>query len=152
MDPSLRILICVPSPILLRGLRELLGSTGRITILDEARDAGRAAHLASVLRPDVILADADLVRDGVDALLLHPGHDGAHSRLVILAAKATAENVREAFRIGASGYLLHDDELTDLPGILADVHAGQVRISRGSSRSCVNRPRCQNCRRRSAAP
>jgi DNA-binding NarL/FixJ family response regulator len=81
-----------------------------------APDAEAAVRIARTVRPDVVLMDLNLgATSGVDATRMITGELAA-TKVLVLSASGEHEDVLEAVKAGASGYLLKSasaDELVD---------------------------------------
>jgi DNA-binding NarL/FixJ family response regulator len=81
------------------------------------------------LRPDVIVADISMpVLNGLDALRELRSR-GFTTKVIILTMHNDAALAREAFRAGASGYLLKSSAGEELIGAVNEVYAGRVYIT-----------------------
>lgn len=102
----LKILLVDDQALFREALRTLLALQPDFEIVAEAENGERALALAKVHRPDVVLMDLRMpVMGGVEAtrrlLQAHPA-----SRVVVLTTFDEDEEVFEALRAGALGYLL----------------------------------------------
>jgi DNA-binding NarL/FixJ family response regulator len=101
----MRVLIVDDHPIYAEGLRNLLRSRdyGEVEI---ASDGAAAVERASAWKPEVVLMDVNMpVMDGIQATrLIKRGNPEA--KVVMLTSLGDEENLVEAVRAGASGYLL----------------------------------------------
>lgn len=102
----LRILLVDDQALFREALRTLLALQPDFEIVAEAENGERALALAKVHRPDVVLMDLRMpVLGGVEAtrrlLQVHPT-----ARVVVLTTFDEDEEVFEALRAGALGYLL----------------------------------------------
>jgi len=112
-DP-IRVLIVDDHTLVRSGLRLLLEAEDGFVVDDEAGDAEAAIRLARLHKPDVILLDVVLPgRSGIEAapeiLAAAP-----RTHILVLSMQDDPSYVRQAFSVGASGYLLKeaaDDEL-----------------------------------------
>ena len=105
----LRLLVVDDHTLFRRGLIALLSQHSQhaqVSVVGEAGDAGEAQRRAAELQPDVILLDNHLpgVR-GVDAL---PGLREAApaARVLMLTVSEDEQDLADALRAGAQGYLL----------------------------------------------
>ena len=81
------------------------------------------------LRPDIIIADISMpVLNGLDALRELRSR-GFTTKVIILTMHNDAALAREAFRAGASGYLLKSSAGEELIGAVNEVYAGRVYIT-----------------------
>src|SRR4051812_2883786 len=105
-NKKLRLLLVDDQSLFREALRTLLGLQPDFEIVAEAENGERAVSLAKAHRPDVILMDLRMpVLGGVDATRqitqLVPA-----SRVVVLTTFDEDEEIFEALRAGAVGYLL----------------------------------------------
>ncbi len=126
-----RILIVDDHPLLRRGLAQLLAlEPGRgLELAGEAGSGSEGLRLAESLDPDLILLDLEMPgMSGVDTLkaLREAGYT---TPVVVLTVSDRDEDVGEALRAGASGYLLKDMEPERLIDSLSRAVEGEVVIS-----------------------
>lgn len=75
--------------------------------LSLANDAGAAIRQALQIQPDVIIADLDLPGLSGKDLLVALSSQGINPPVIVTAQKGDEPKVIQAFRLGASDYLLH---------------------------------------------
>jgi len=121
----IRVLIVDDHPIVRQGLRTYLSSRPGIEVVGEATDGEGAVAEAGRLAPDVVLLDLVMPRaGGLDALRRIRGAGGP--RVLVLTSFAGDDQVVEAVRAGAAGYLLKDVPPADLEEAIRVVHGGGV--------------------------
>lgn len=105
-------------------LVDLLEAAGGISVVGECADGGEVPAVVADARPDVLLLDLQMPQ--VDGLTAARGVRGAHPgvRVVFLTGGLSSASVREAWAIGAAGYLLKDDDPSELPGHVVAVADG----------------------------
>lgn len=104
--PRLKILLVDDQSLFREALRTLLGLQPDFEIVAEAENGERALALAKVHRPDVVLMDLRMpVMGGVEATRRIAQACPA-ARVVVLTTFEEDEEVFEALRAGALGYLL----------------------------------------------
>lgn len=107
------------------GLRTLLSLDPEITVVAEAQDGRQAMTAARVHQPDVVLMDIRMPGvDGIQATrdITQDPNLGA-VRVVILTTFDDDDDIVDAIKAGAAGYLLKDagaDELRNAVHIIAD--------------------------------
>ncbi|QYN38297.1 response regulator transcription factor [Pseudonocardia sp. DSM 110487] len=113
------------------GLRTLAERDGDITVVGEAADGRGGLGVVRQYRPDVVLMDIRMpVMDGIAAtraIVDDPVLAGV--RVVVLTTFDEDENVMNAIRAGAAGYLLKDVSPVDLREGIRRVAAGDALLS-----------------------
>lgn len=105
----IRVMIADDHAVVREGLEMFLTEeSDDIEVVGQAKDGLEAVKLAETLTPDVILMD--LVMPGIDGIeaARRIKAAGLSSRVVVLTTFIEDDKVREALRVGASGYLLKD--------------------------------------------
>ena len=105
-NPQIRILVVDDHTLFRRGLTALLQRDPQFEVVGDAGDAGQAQRRAEELQPDLILLDNHLPGvNGVDAL---PALLGAAPgvRILMLTVSEDEQDLAQALRGGACGYLL----------------------------------------------
>jgi DNA-binding NarL/FixJ family response regulator len=125
----IRTLIVDDHALFRRGLEIVLVSEPDIEVVGEAGDGAEAVAKASESLPDVVLMDVRMPRSsGIEAC--RAIKDVAPSaKIVILTMSDEEEDLFEAIRAGASGYLLKDIPLDEVAEAVRAVHGGQSLIS-----------------------
>jgi two-component system nitrate/nitrite response regulator NarL len=120
----IRILVVDDHTLFRRGLTALLAREPQFDVVGDAADAGEALRRAQELQPDLILLDNHLpgVR-GVDALpSLREAAPAA--RVLMLTVSEDEQDLGDALRAGAAGYLLKTIEGDALASAIQRVMRG----------------------------
>jgi DNA-binding NarL/FixJ family response regulator len=126
----LRVMLVDDHSLFLEGLRNLLISEG-IQVVGLAKDGLEALAQARRLRPDVILMDIQMPRcDGVCATRLIKA-ELPECKVVILTISEDEQDLFEAVKSGASGYLLKRLDATEFFMYLNELQAGHPPFSPG---------------------
>ena len=126
----LRILLVDDHNLFLEGLSNLLTSEG-IKVVGTAHDGFEALNAARHLHPDVVLMDIHMPNcDGVSATRLIKA-EMPEIKIVMLTMSEDEEDLFDAVRSGASGYLLKSLEADAFFGYLEDLHQGHPPFSPG---------------------
>lgn len=129
-SPRLRVLLVDDHTLFLEGLRNLLVSEG-IEVAGLAHDGLEALAQARRLRPDLILMDIQMPRcDGVAATRLIKA-EMPECKIVMLTMSEDEQDLFEAVKSGASGYLLKRLDAADFFIYLAQLQAGHAPFSPG---------------------
>jgi DNA-binding NarL/FixJ family response regulator len=106
--PPLRVLIADDHGPTRSGVRRALESGG-VTVCGEAKDAGSAVALAAATHPDVALLDIRMPGSGIQAARDIAGQL-PNTAIVMLTVSRSDEDLFDALRAGASGYLMINGE------------------------------------------
>jgi len=125
----IRILLIEDHAVVRSGLRMLIESHPRMTVVGEAATSADGLLLARREQPDIILLDLNLREErGVDAIpeLLAAAHK---ARVIILTGVLETAAHREAMRSGARGLVLKDQAADVLVQAIEQVHAGDLWLA-----------------------
>jgi DNA-binding NarL/FixJ family response regulator len=129
-DIPLRILLVDDHSLFLEGLRNLLVSEG-IQVVGMATDGLEALTQARRLHPDVILMDIQMPGcDGVCATRLIKA-ELPECKVVMLTISEEEQDLFEAIKSGASGYLFKRLDAANFFTYLSDLQAGHPPFSPG---------------------
>ena len=122
---SIRVVLVDDHAILRSGLRRVLDAEPDIEVVGEAESADRAVFEALANKPDVVVMD-----------LVMPGKSGIEGmpavlqavpdvKLLVLSMQDDPRYVREAFEVGAAGYVLKEAADSEVVGAVRAVAAGE---------------------------
>ena len=127
----IRVLIAEPVGLVRAGLRSLLDGEHDIAVAGEASSGEQTVALASETRPDVVLMDIRV--PGLGGLgatrRILADSDLSDTKVVLLTADEREEDLLDALRCGASGYLLLDTAPVDLLDAVRVVAGGGAQLS-----------------------
>jgi DNA-binding NarL/FixJ family response regulator len=122
-----RVLLADDHTIVAEGLRSLL--EGEFEFVGTVGDGRALLDAAQKLKPDVIVADISMpLLNGLDAARLLK-RDGSTAKIVFLTMHADAQLAAEAFRAGASGYLLKSSAGEELIAAIHEVVKGRAYVT-----------------------
>jgi DNA-binding NarL/FixJ family response regulator len=126
---AVRVLIADDQALFRRGLRVVLGPETNIDVVAEAQDGEDAVAKAAELVPDVVLMDVRLPRvDGI-AAARRIRAAAPHTRIVMLTVSDEGDDLYEAIKAGANGYLLKEIPAEELASAIHAVARGESVIS-----------------------
>lgn len=128
MEP-LRILLVDDHVLFRKGIASLLAVRQDITIVGEASDGDEAVILAQQTVPDVILMDVNMPRQGGIETVKIIKREMPHIQIVMLTVSDDDNDLFEAIKSGAKGYLLKNLEPLELYGMLDRLRQGEAPIS-----------------------
>jgi len=125
----IRTMIVDDHALFRRGLEIVLVTEPDIEVVGEASDGAEAVEKAGESLPDVVLMDVRMPRSsGIEACraikTVAPS-----ARIVILTMSDEEDDLFEAIKAGASGYLLKDIPLDEVAEAVRAVHGGHSLIS-----------------------
>lgn len=128
-DDPIRVLIADDHALFRRGLRTVLELDGDILVVAEADD-GRAAVTATEANlPDVVLMDVKMPKlDGIEACRAIKAAVPS-TRIIMLTMSDDEQDLFEAIRAGANGYVLKDVPGEEIALGVRSAHQGQSLIS-----------------------
>ena len=125
---GMRILLVDDHPLFLEGLRGLLSGRG-LEVVGTARDGLEALEHARALRPDLILMDIKMPRCSGPAATRLIKAELPAVKIVILTMSTDDEDLFDAIRSGASGYLLKSQDTEEFFAALLSVARDEVPLS-----------------------
>jgi two-component system response regulator NreC len=122
---SVTILLADDHPFVRRGVRALLEAEADFSVIGEAENGLQVVQMAEKLRPDILVVDMMMPNLNGLEVLKQVSHRSPKTRKIVLSMHSADPYVVEAFRSGASGYILKDsapDELINaIRHVLLDI-------------------------------
>jgi DNA-binding NarL/FixJ family response regulator len=135
------VLLVEDHTILREGLRQVISKTSGFKVVGEAGDGVEGIDLARELRPDIVLLDLGLPKMyGLDVLVELQRHCPA-TKVIILTMSTGEELAIEAFRNGASAYVVKQSSVGELIEALVAVSGGGYYLSSQVSEQVLARIR-----------
>ena len=135
---SIRILLVDDHTLFRSGLKALLSRQDDFEVVGEASDGLEGVKLAEQLKPDLVLLDLDMpVMNGTEALaqMLEMNRQ---LPVVMLTVSEDAEDLKEAFVLGARGYLVKNIDADYLVNSIRKIVAGESMMSPEMTSKFVN--------------
>jgi DNA-binding NarL/FixJ family response regulator len=129
VSTPIRVLVADDHPPTRAGVRAALEQQGMFTVCAEAHDADGAVEAARRERPAVCLLDIHMPGDGIRAAETI-SRELPDTAVVMLTVSRADEDLFDALRAGASGYLLKDIDPARLPHALHGVLEGEAALPR----------------------
>lgn len=128
-ENKIRVLIVDDHMVVRKGLQALLSAEKYgIEVIGEASDGFEAIEKAQQLQPDVILLDLVMPKKGGLEALKEIKNQQPQARILVLTSFAEDENVVEAVRAGAYGFLLKDTSPDELVDTIRSVYADKLTL------------------------
>jgi two-component system nitrate/nitrite response regulator NarL len=134
----IRILIADDHAVFRYGLRALLESEPKFTVVGEAADGSEVAKLTSDLKPAVLMLDLAMPRlTGIEVLRELASAHG-EVRTIVLTAAIEKKQIVEALHLGARGILLKDAAIQLVAKCIEKVVAGDFWVGHEAVTSLVD--------------
>jgi DNA-binding NarL/FixJ family response regulator len=126
---AIRVVIADDHALFRRGLEMVLEGEPDIDVVAEADDGTQAVEAAIDHMPDLVLMDVRMPsHNGIDATKLIKDQ-APHVKILMLTISDEEEDLFEAIKAGASGYLLKEISIEEVADAIRRVNAGQSLIS-----------------------
>jgi DNA-binding NarL/FixJ family response regulator len=138
---TIGVLLVDDQQLVLTGFRMILADEEGIEVVGEAANGREAVEVAAEIQPDVVVMDIRMpVMDGVEATRrLAAQAADAGPRILVLTTFDADENVVEALRAGASGFLLKDVHPAEFVQAIRIVAAGEALLAPSVTRRLIDR-------------
>jgi DNA-binding NarL/FixJ family response regulator len=133
----IRVLLADDQALVRAGFRLILSAEPDLEVVGEAADGEEAVARAAETSPDVVLMDVRMPKvNGIEATRLLLGRADA-PRVLMLTTFDLDEYVIDAFRAGASGFLLKTAPPQQLVAAVRTVHEGDALLAPASTRRLI---------------
>jgi DNA-binding NarL/FixJ family response regulator len=133
-----RVLIADDQALFRRGLNVVLGAEENIDVVAEAENGEEAIAKAQELAPDVVLMDVRMPRvNGIDAAR-QISMDVPSTKILMLTVSDEEDDLYEAIKAGANGYLLKEISVDEVAEAIRAVVQGQSLISPSMASKLLN--------------
>jgi DNA-binding NarL/FixJ family response regulator len=133
----IRVLLVDDQALVRGGLRLILDAEPDLEVVGEAADGDEGVRVALETRPDIVLMDVRMPTvDGITATAQLLG-ELPGTRVVMLTTFDLDEYVVDAFRAGASGFVLKTAPPPQLVAAIRTVHTGDALIAPASTRRLI---------------
>lgn len=124
MPLTIRLLLIDDHPVMRAGLANLLNSEPGFSVVGQANDGVQGVKVWTDLRPDVCLLD--ITMHGIDGIetLRRIRQLSADAKVLMLTSSEAAEDVAQAMKAGACGYVTKNIEHEELVAAIRQAHAG----------------------------
>ena len=129
VDCKIRVLLVDDHTLFRKGLAELLEHRGGICVAGMAANGEAALGLLAELKPDVVITDLNMPPHGGVALLRRIRAEDWRGPVLILTVSDAEEDLANAMRAGAQGYLLKDMEPDDVVDAVQRAVRGETVVA-----------------------
>ncbi|PWI18518.1 DNA-binding response regulator [Streptomyces sp. Act143] len=138
---TIRVLLADDQTLVRAAFAMLVESAGDMEVVGEAGTGREAVELARRAQADLIVMDIRMPElDGIEATrLIAADPDLAGVKVLVLTTYDTDENIVEALRAGASGFLVKDTRPAEMLEAIRTVAAGDSLLSPGPTARLIAR-------------
>jgi DNA-binding NarL/FixJ family response regulator len=127
MKAPVRVVVVDDHPLLREGVARALQDSGKFAVVGQGGSAADAIRLARELRPDLLLLDLSMPGGGLDAAS-QVATIAPDARVVVLTVSEADDDVMQALKYGAKGYVLKGIGSGALVEILEGVANGESYV------------------------
>jgi two-component system, NarL family, nitrate/nitrite response regulator NarL len=133
----IRVLIADAHPIVLEGLRSVLGQYSEIQIAGEALDGMEAIDRTVHLDPDILFMELKLPRvDGLTVLRSIQTR-APRTKVILFSSPENKDDFVEAMKLGCSGILLKTGPTSLIEKSIHKVHAGEIWLDSNTTAAVI---------------
>lgn len=137
--PPVRVILADDHPIILEALAQVLSVAGEFDVITRCADGDEALAAVRRARPDVLVLDVRMPRRNGMEVLREIHREQLPTRVVLLTAEVTDEEVVDAVRLGVGGIVLKEAAPRQLLQAVRTVAAGGDYIDESSIRKALDR-------------
>ncbi|ROQ41584.1 LuxR family two component transcriptional regulator [Frondihabitans sp. PhB188] len=140
MSP-ITVMLADDQTLIRQAVADLVSQEDDIEVVAQAADGAEAIRTARELRPDVILMDIRMPgTDGIAATSAICGDPAlAGTRVIVLTTFENDQNVLDALRAGASGFVGKGTDPEALVAAIRTVHDGDALLSPKATKALIDR-------------
>ena len=137
--PPIRVLVCDDQELVRTGYVTIFSAQPDLTVVGQAENGHAAVAEAGRLRPDVVVMDIRMpLLDGIEATRRLAGPDVPEPPKVLVVTTFNVDAyVYDAFRAGASGFLLKDSPPAELVAGIRTVARGEALLAPAVTRHLI---------------
>ncbi|MCC0071261.1 MAG: response regulator transcription factor [Rhodobacteraceae bacterium] len=129
MMDKIRVVVADDHPLYREGVARSLADDAAFAVVGQASDADAAVELAQRLAPDIVLLDISMPAGGGISALRRIMAGALPPKVAMLTVSEEDDDVMQALKAGAVGYILKGVGSRELVSIVKDVARGQSYVS-----------------------
>jgi DNA-binding NarL/FixJ family response regulator len=128
MTDPIRVVVVDDHPLFREGVERILDDSGKFLVVGQGGTAEEAVRLTRAVAPDLVLLDLSMPGGGLAAARGIAEH-APEARIVVLTVSEDDDDIMEALKAGAKGYVLKGVGAAALVEILQGVASGESYVS-----------------------
>jgi DNA-binding NarL/FixJ family response regulator len=152
MMERITVVIADDHPLYREGVARTLSDDSGLLVIGKAEDARGAVELAERLAPDLVLLDISMPHGGGIGALRGIMALPVPPKVAMLTVSEEDDDVMQALRAGALGYILKGVGSRELVGVVKDIMRGQTYVSPTLAAKILGAMRADGAPRREMHP
>jgi DNA-binding NarL/FixJ family response regulator len=133
------VLVVDDHPLVREGLKVIIGRSSKFEVVGEAGEAAEGFRMAEELKPDLVLLDISLPDESGIELTRRIKRTLPETRVLIVSMHSKIDYITEAFKAGATGYMVKESAAERLLTALESVAAGEHYLDSPVSHSVIEK-------------
>lgn len=129
MSAEITIVIVEDDPIFREFIGDVVNACPQFNLVGSFADVGSAIEGLAALKPRIVLVDLDLNGESGVGLIENVKEILSDTEFIVLTVFSDSQNLFEALKAGASGYLLKDTEQSEIVRLISEVEEGGAPMS-----------------------
>lgn len=132
------ILLADDHSILRAGLRSMISSIPEFDVIGEVDNGKDAVHSAITLKPNLLITDISMPKTNGTEAIREIKRRTSNVKILVLTMHSSESHIYDALNSGADGYVLKEDDHTELLNAIKSILSGKKYLSPSISNNIVN--------------
>ncbi len=132
------VLVVDDHPLVREGLKVIIGRSSKFEVVGEAGAASEGFRMVEELKPDLVLLDISLPDESGIELTRRIKRALPESRILIVSMHSKIDYITEAFKAGATGYMVKESAAERLLAAMESVATGEHYLDSPVSHSVIH--------------
>jgi DNA-binding NarL/FixJ family response regulator len=133
------VLVVDDHPLVREGLKVIIGRSSKFEVVGEAGAAAEGFRMAEELKPDLVLLDISLPDESGIELTRRIKRTSPGARILIVSMHSKIDYITEAFKAGATGYMVKESAAERLLTALESIAAGERYLDSPVSHTVIEK-------------
>jgi len=133
------VLVVDDHPLVREGLKVIIGRSSKFEVVGEAGAASEGFRMVEELKPDLVLLDISLPDESGIELTRRIKRALPESRILIVSMHSKIDYITEAFKAGATGYMVKESAAERLLAAMESVATGEHYLDSPVSHSVIEK-------------
>lgn len=126
----IKVAIADANTLLREGLKKIFSAESDLLVVGHAGDDAQVADVVQRTSPDVLLLDLHIGKGGAVPVLLELNQKNTAPKVLILSLVSDEENILDAAKAGAQGYILKRESSKTLIEAIRRIFRGEIWVDR----------------------